>query len=636
MFELWVGLGIKNKNMNKLKYTLLSVFLMLTISSFSQSTITTTDTTGKLYVMIVRSDSIAVVYQGKQSVYTTDEGLFMKNFSAFDLKLKGFFKEQKLFPNLSDVINPATPPIVIVPPIEVKPPTVELETNAYPIEPNFENKIYSTESGKYSNINNSDKNINGMTGYDFSPIVLNKSGNFIDKWRQSYLSIKGQKDIWKEGDLTYFLKPKGYSTNTNYNLMDFDIRFPDFTLPNNKYVILQPTPSRERNTYNYLKKGVSFAKGKNDIQGFTFDADRWLYDLGCPPAYVATQESFDKWCNEVDSDLLLQSFIQKIYYPCRNLGYVMLNWEAVSHRWNVRKDKIIRCLEFWQNNPHQAKMSLWTVSKIKIPKPWFDGYNIDFSYALNHNGDINDPIFRSFVQVYDDYSKYVEVSHIGGYQNYPNEDGVIHHYLSELIVNRNYSDKIHLATIWFDQEPINNFGLDFIKVNSESGGYLSEVKPRVTPSTAFNWGVWTVAIGDGLDCWSDPYYWTENKNNWGTNAFDMNGNRLNPQFGNDMSKYPAQPMKNIDWLMSGVWTVSENKDIVNSLSKWQWKELPTKSYFDKSVLIAYKVLGNEALVLALDNFGKIDGETTHQVNIEGKNYQVKTFGRYTSVIRLKL
>jgi hypothetical protein len=95
-------------------------------------------------------------------------------------------------------------------------------------------------------------------------------------------------------------------------------------------------------------------------------------------------------------------------------------------------------------------------------------------------------------------------------------------------------------------------------------------------------------------------------------------------------------MKNIDWMMSGAWAVSENKDIVEWKSDWNFVKLPSKCYTEKKVLIAYKVKNNEALVLALDGFGKIDGETVHSFEIGGKSYNVKTKGRFTSVVRLKL
>jgi hypothetical protein len=522
------------------------------------------------------------------------------------------------------------------PPVEV--PT---ETPMFPNDNSYQNPRYIVEPTDWQDVSSEKQVIEGMDGYDFSPIVANQKGLYdYGAWSQGYISI-GQKDVWSEGDVKYFLKPKGYKTDLSYNLMDFDLKFPDFKLPKDKFIVIQPTPVREIGEYNYLKKGVSFVKGKQDSHGYSFVSDAWLTDLGCPYAYddrPNAREIFDKWCNDVDTDELLRSFIDKVYYPNRHKGYVMLNWEHVGNRWNVRKDKVIRCLEYWQNNEHTAKMALWTVSGISMGRPIFQGYGQDFSELLTFNGSAEEfsSKYRQYVTVDFNYAKHVEVGQIGGYMNYPIEEGVIHHYLTELLLHKKYNpSKTILATIWFDQEPISTFDIERVRVDSEDGTYFAQVKPKVFPSTAFNWGAWCL-VGDGLDMWSDPNYWTEDKRYWGWGAIDSNGRDLPNRHDENLGKYPSQPMKNIDWCMAGVWAMSENKDILNSPTKWNFVTLPTKSFHEKTPLIAYKVKDDEALVLALDGFGKIDGETTHSFNIGNKSYEIKTFGRFTSVVRLKL
>ncbi len=612
--------------------------IVFALNAQAQTKMLTSDTTGKAYVVFVREDSIAVVFQGRNTAFTSD-GLFAKDFAAFDLSLKGFFRLEKI----AEVKTPEIPikkEEIIIPPI--LPASSTGITKVFPAKANYGKSRYIIEPTDWSKVSAAPQSIEGMGGYDFAPIEANQGESIYryGEWKQSYVSIAGKRDVWKDGNATYYLKPFGYSTDLSYNLMDFDLRFPDFTLPKGKLVVMQPTPLRERNVNIYLKKGVSFSKDAAGKDGYRFVADDWLTDLGCPIAYVTTQAAMDKWCEQVDADELLNSFIDKIYYPNRDFGYVMLNWEAVGYRWNVRKDKLQRCLEYWQTHPHTAKLGLWTVSGISMGRPIFQGYGFDFSELLTFNGDL-----ESFRQKYDDYidvdfsyAKYADVGHIGGYQNYPMEDGVIHHYLMELLLHKKFNpNKPVLATIWFDHEPINNFDLERIKVVSDAGVYFAQVKPKVLPSTAFNWGVWTM-LGYGFDCWSDPNYWSENKSEWGWGANDANGNPLPNNFGEFYSKYPAQPMKNIDWLMSGVWAMSQNKDIVESRSEWTFATLPTKSFHDKSLLLAYKLSndGNEALVVALDGFGKVDGETTHSVSIAGKSYSLKTYGRFTSVIRLKL
>jgi len=622
---------VKNKAL-KIVY-----LLFFSIGVFAQKTdILTADSTGNVFVVFQKNDSVAVVFRGKHTAFTTDQ-IFAKNLSAFDLKFEGFskFKVKKNESDLGEIIYP---PDIITPPDTTNPPSEE--TVAFPIEVNYSNPRYWIESYTWSKVPSSKNIIKGMNGYDFAPIVSNQNSKYeYGEWNQQYISI-GQKDTWNDNG-KYFLKPKGYKTDTKTHLWDFDLKFPDFSLPKGKIVVIQATPKREIGVHNYLKKGVSYVKDKQGSQGYTFVSDGWLIDLGCPPAYDSrpnAKEIFDNWCSEVDGDKLLQSFINNVYYPNRYNGYVMLNWEHVGHKWNVRNDKIMRCLEYWQAHEHTAKMALWTVSGVSMGKPVFQGLGIDFSDALNFNGTIEEfrNKFGNNITVDDSYSKYVEISQVGGYMNYPIDDGVVHHYLFEYLLNKKfYPNKQVLVTAWFDQELINTFDLGRVKVESVDGTYFAQVKPKTFPSITFNWGVWSM-LGDGIDLWSDPNYWTDDKRYWGWGAVDINGKELAMKHDEVGAKYPSQSMKSIDWLMAGVWSMSENKDIIEYSSEWKFITLPTKSYHEKSVLIAYKIKGNEVLVLGFDGFCNPDEVKEHKFDINGKGYKIKTHGRFTSVMRMNL
>jgi len=430
----------------KLMTSLLLCLILFTVSA-QNTEILTRDSTGNAFVVFIKNDSTAVVFRGKNTAFTTDN-VFAKNFSAFDLKFEGFSRFV-LMKSESEVHKNNCQPI-ITPIVPIDPPTPS-ETIAFPINVNYQNPRYWVESYTWDKVPATKTTIKGMNGYDFAPIVANQKNSIYEygEWNQQYVSI-GQKDVWIDGEAKYFIKPKGYKTDTKTNLWDFDLKFPDFKPPNGKIVVIQATPKREIEAYNYLKKGVSYVKDKGDSQGYVFVSDGWLIDLGCPPAYGVSQEVFDKWCNNVDADKLLKSFIENVYYPNRDKGYIMLNWEHVGHRWNVRKDKIIRCLEYWQNNPHTAKMALWTVSGVSMGRPVFQGLGIDFSEALSFDGNIEEfrQKFGSYISSDDSYSKYVEVSQVGGYMNYPIDDGIIHHYLFEYLLNKKfYPGKSVLVTV---------------------------------------------------------------------------------------------------------------------------------------------------------------------------------------------
>lgn len=607
------------------------LLVLMSFFAFAQEVkILTTDSTGNAIVAFIKNDSTLVVFKGKHTAFTTD-GSFAKNFTAFDLHFVGFMKISKTQIGAENKVD------------EVKVDTVKVDiSEAFLKQAKYSKSRYIIEPTDWDKISDKPQSITGMLGYDFAPIEANQGNNIYEynKWSQSYISFKGR-DIWKDENKTYFVKPKGYKTDLSTNLMDFDIKFPDFTLPKNKIVVMQPTPKREIGVYNYLKKGISFVKDRNDNKGYVFVSDGWLIDLGCPYAYddrPNAKEIFDKWCEEVDSDKLLESFINNVYYPNRYKGYVMMNWEHVGNRWNVRKDKIIRCLEYWATHEHTAKMALWTVSGIGIGRPKFQGLGVDFTPLLDFQGSIEEfqQKYNEYVSVDFSYAKYVEIGHIGGYMNYPIDYGIIHHYLTELMLHRKFNkNKQILSTFWFDQELINNFDLERVKVESKDGVYFAQVKPKVFPSVAFNIGVWSI-VGDGVDVWSDPNYWTDDKRFWGWGANDINGKELPNKHDEVGAKYPSQPMKAIDWVMSGVYSMSMNKDIIEAPSEWKFITLPTKSFYEKTAMIAYKIRNNEALVLVLDGFGKVDGETKHRFVINNKEYEVSTFGRFTSVVRLKL
>lgn len=536
----------------------------------------------------------------------------------FHISEWGFSQE----PNVEIPIEPL--------PEEPKETVLFSEPNKYP------NSYYIAEPTDWVRLSKEPQVVKGMNGYDFAPIQLNRESEYrFNAWEQDYISI-GRKDIWQEDGKTYFLSPNGYKTDVESHLMDFDLKFPEFAPPKEKIVVVEPTPSRQN---KYLSHGCSFAKNEEGVKRFEFVSDGWLYDLGCPQAYNSSQEDFDTWAKNIDADVLLEKFKSAIYGACKDYGYVMLNWEAVGHKWRVDQWKIVRCLQYWQSNPHKAKLGLWTVSGIGIGRPIFQGLGIDFTPMLEFNGTLEEfqKQFGNYVGIDFVYAKYVELGYIGGYQNYPIEEGIIHHYLTELLLHRKFNpNKTILATIWFDQEFIGqSFEIGRKRVDYEEGSYFAEVKPKVAPSTMFNWGVWSM-LGDGFDCWSDGNTWSLNKADWGWGSRDLNGNILPEKYGENHSKYPSQPMKNIDWLMRGVWCMSENKDIVEYDSQWNFAILPTRAFHNKSVLIAYKLKGNEVLALALDGFAGIDEVKSHEFKVGISKYSIKTYGRFTSVIRFKL
>ncbi|MFB0909123.1 MAG: hypothetical protein QMB03_12785, partial [Spirosomataceae bacterium] len=179
---------------------------------------------------------------------------------------------------------------------------------------------------------------------------------------------------------------------------------------------------------------------------------------------------------------------------------------------------------------------------------------------------------------------------------------------------------------------------DFPLTRRDYANYYCYIKPAVFPQTMFNWGVWTVAVGDGFDCWYDPWYVTNDISQNGFNCFNSREKDLPIALP---AQYPHSPLKNVDDLMAGVWAVSQHKDIIEAKTNWRFIQTPDESLFGRKPMIAYKFSekASEALVLIYDAFS---GETVteHQTTIQlpdgtNKPLNVKTFGTRTSVMRVK-
>lgn len=207
----------------------LILLLLLSLSVVAQDKrIFSVDDTEKVYVLFVRNDSVGVVYQGKNSAFTAD-GIYAYDFTAFDMSLQGFIR----FDGLKKTIEAAqkdvctnkvdTTSSVVVVPVVVNPPLSEISTVAFPKPLNYPKARYLIEAADWGNVSDQKSTIKNMQGFDFAPIEMNQGKTIweYNNWNQNYISIKGR-DIWKDGNKTYFVKPRGYNTDLSTNLMDFD------------------------------------------------------------------------------------------------------------------------------------------------------------------------------------------------------------------------------------------------------------------------------------------------------------------------------------------------------------------------------------------------------------------------------
>lgn len=492
-----------------------------------------------------------------------------------------------------------------------------------------------------ANMKAGDKSKNtGLSGFNYSPLMIYQAEIAwkVKDWKQEFVYDENQLTTIIDGDLTYTFRPD-YNPDYGSQLADFDLKFPDFSIPEGKMTVLQMTPLREKKNQLYHKKGITYGREGPIAERYIFVGDDWLWALGCPPAYKSSQKEFDDWLARIPAAKILKSFQDRMI-PLRDYGYIMLNWEAVAHRLNgPHREKITACLRWFAQQNFHAKLNAWNESPIKISRVNLesDSSPVDFEGAIYFTGNLADfsRKYNRRIQRYEaDHSQLLDVLHVGGYMNFPTNYSTIHHYMLEYLLNKKYfPEKQILATIWSNQELVGDFPL----TRRDYKNYYCFIKPAVFPQTMFNWGVWTVAVGDGFDCWYDPWYVTNDVSQNGFGCYDSRNNDLPLALP---AQYPHSPLKNVDDLMAGTWAVSQHKDIIEAKTNWRFMQTPDESFFGRKPMVAYKFKNSEeALILVYDAFS---GEivTDHQITVQLPNgtnraLKVKTFGTRTSVIRTK-
>lgn len=476
---------------------------------------------------------------------------------------------------------------------------------------------------------------NGLDIFNYSPMLI-RQGNQpweVRSWEQSFTYSTKPATTFYDGGNSYYFRPE-YEADNDSHLMDFDLKFPDFDIPSGKTTVLQAVPEREIQNVNYYDKGITFGKSGDRSRQYYFVGDDWLYDIGCPQAYSSGQKDFDEWLEVTSAQTILNAFKRRIE-PLKDYGYIMLNWEAVANRaYGKNRYKLADCFRWYRQQNYHAKLAAWNEAGFRFSR-------IAFEYDIQPNEYIGLSTFKGTADQIRakypraspqplDYAQQLDILQVGGYQNFPTNYAVIHHYLIEYFVNKNLlPQKKVLATIWPTQELVGGWPL----ARRDYGSYYCYIKPAVFPQTMFNWGVWTVAVGDGFDCWYDPVLLTNDKSKQGFGCFRYDNSPLNQS----NPEYPHNPLKNVDDLMAGVWAVSEHKDIIEAETKWIFPTEIEVSFYEKALLTAYKLSrdGSEVLILALDNW---NGELVndHFVEVNDEIINIKTFGTRTSVIRRKL
>lgn len=484
--------------------------------------------------------------------------------------------------------------------------------------------------------------------YDYNPILHERIGtNVFTNWSQAYIFATNRTSTYVKHGGKYFVKPD-YQPSSDI-LMNFDRSFPNITLANGKWNVMQCQPLRDREPSNYLRKGCTFVREHGDPRKkFKFLGDAIFYELGCPMAYQSSQRDMDEWCKNVSASQLLENFKRHVL-QFKDWGYIMINGEAINHRWHYNREKLVACFRWWaeekKRNNYYASLSVWNFAALKFSRENMSSERTNRKYedALNFTGSLGEfkNTFGSWINTDNaDIAEFLDVFHVGGYTNSVTDDLTLHHYLLEYDYNKKYfPEKKILKTHWSTIEKLGvpNNPLALQIVEGQGMKYIRHVKPQVLTSDMYNIGSWTVGYGDGQDEWYDPYFASDNKqaNGWDGHPWLNNtwSESVLPLRYIAGGEYPKGRLSNIDMKMSAIWAASQNNDILNGSGGWKYLINPAQSMRERKPIVAYKANAAGILVKATDTFAEAAEIKRFGVEIGGQALLCETNGNFTSEIR---
>lgn len=452
-------------------------------------------------------------------------------------------------------------------------------------------------------------------------------------WDFTHKAIKETSTLgtWKEKEVTYFLKPSSYNPDYSKKYYFYNRQFPNFSIPNGKMFINECLFYNDKGNYQSFLDHGSTAVGLEPNapinKRFKFISDAWLYSLGMPQQYNSTQAEFDAWTSSLDETVLFNSFVST-FQSYKDYNYILWNAEDIISRWTVDRYKIENCFIWWQSQNYNAKISAWGHSP----------------YVVSKYSSITDPPALWFT----DFHKNIDVWQMMGYLTSYDEGHYIPRYLKWLDYNNqarlsiNKPDIKLLYSIFSNIETVDDYSNTHrVYVTNQNNHTIEiQVKPLLHPAMMQSIGVWTMAIGDGVDLWDFPAFLLNEDSSQFVRGMNLTTNTYYESLLNNEAFDMKEDRKNVDWLAAGIYSVSVggNKEIIEDISThWVFVKSYIEVVEDNTVLIAYKISNGKALVLAQapPNMGE-SSTRIWDVNINGKTYDIKTYGRFTTVAQIDL
>lgn len=553
-----------------------------------------------------------------------------------------------------------------------------LSTNQFDITGNVDADYFFDSWGKTEKTRSQILNAQILKGFDYMSIT----GDFntvteggitkpvLQNWTQKLVGFSGsENNIIDEGDKIYYYRPLGYTTNKAYNMFDFHQRFPEFTLPAGKIVAIQPVPFSTSEQVQMLQRGVTHVRnGVPDVNKVYFLNDDWLdgvrdvngNTIYLPPAYQGTEAERQNFYQLLDPYQMAQHLFNTLQVRGRlNNGYIFWNYERVN-TWDDRigtwgnvqpaigdSNKGKRQIFFERFAALKSSQTLivaWTKKPVITSVAWKEentgavwdavyGGSVTNLQQLDQVYVTNNITPRSFPNGVSGIAA-MDIYHTGFYQvGHRIYIDFLYKHVFETFINKKMASpaKKVIGTLWIDNEtlPENDVSVRNVDVTYQGETLSIQMKPVASMSFMQSFAAWMFSIGDGFDIWEYREF-LEDKPTW---------DRLkNPANAFTPPHFPYSSLKGVDWAMSAVYSLSLNKDILESPTEWQFPVNPWTAANNQSALVAWKLnsSGTAALVLAMNAYNDDMGIKTVSVIINGIARTIKIHGKFTSIVRIVL
>ena len=407
----------------------------------------------------------------------------------------------------------------------------------------------------------------------------------------------------------------------------------DFNVPAENFVVIDAKNQAEiTSKTTYGSKGVYSRVSETAGKKYLFVGDDWLTDIGHPCAYNCT--GWQAWWDGYKAvrgglsgatTAIKAQFKQRVTDRANNEGYsyIMLNNELWS-QWNSEFENVIKQCYDAHNATSTAVLSAWTdklvttefdLDKTRAYQDYIDTRTYD-QFAADNT--------RFFSLTPTSSHKYsLDVNQIGFYftDRNPNNQAKT---IAQALMSKKYNlpQKV-IPTIWNVTETLIQ-PLFYYQEIYQDRPILSRTKDFVSPHLLRNYAAISCFFGDGVHMWHNGYTIGNIGEHYFETSVYVNGEGrlqyMDAQGGykvvSPLSPNNAVPWSKettIDWLINGVWAVYKNPQFntvkaevaevsLDNGNTWRTgaDAFVIGAAVDKAPFAAFKQIGNEYLVFAID------------------------------------